>query len=186
MIFENALTITVTIPIPPFLPLERETMSKPTSRREFLASTSMLLPACLRSPTLLHGDEVRPVETATISNGDLKALVRDNSQSPKVLSGIDSLFHTMDAPNFDAYDPDSPGASAGLNFEHIISGHKNKNNAFTPRHGKYDLFASPDGSQPICSTMPITTSSSTPGATNIRASPSRFTLVGRATAWYSF
>ncbi|MBI3850699.1 MAG: hypothetical protein HY298_10575 [Verrucomicrobia bacterium] len=61
------------------------------------------------------------VETAEIVQGDLRVLFRDNSQSPKILSGVDSLFNTRAAQNFDAYDPDSPGASAGLNFEHIIS-----------------------------------------------------------------
>jgi hypothetical protein len=64
---------------------------------------------------------------------------------PEVLSGLASLFHQKDAPTFDAFDPDSPGASAGLNFEHIISGHKNANNAFTPRHGKYALYLLPGG-----------------------------------------
>jgi hypothetical protein len=62
-----------------------------------------------------------------------------------VLSGLASLVHQKDAPAFDALDPDSPGASAGLNFEHIISGHKNANNAFTPRHGNYALYLLPGG-----------------------------------------
>jgi hypothetical protein len=93
----------------------------------------------------LAGRETPPVATATIREGDLMATFRDNSQSPKVLSGLASLVNQKDAPNFDAFDPASPGASAGLNFEHIISGHKNPHNAFAPRHGTYTLHVSPDG-----------------------------------------
>ncbi len=79
-------------------------------------------------------------ETATIEHGDLKVLFRDNSQSPRVLSGADALFHRREAADFDAFDPDSPGASAGLNFEHIIAGHSSPNNLFAPRHHKYALY----------------------------------------------
>jgi hypothetical protein len=75
----------------------------------------------------------------------LKVVLRDNARSPRVLSGLASLFHQKDAPAFDAFDPDSPGASAGLNFEHVISGHQNANNAFTPRHGNYALYLLPGG-----------------------------------------
>ncbi|MHC4395749.1 MAG: hypothetical protein ACYS1A_08850 [Planctomycetota bacterium] len=80
-----------------------------------------------------------------INNGDLSVLFRDNSKSPRILSGIQSLFNLKIAEDFDAYDPHTPGASAGLNFEHIISGHKNPNNKFTPRHGRYSLSKLPDG-----------------------------------------
>jgi hypothetical protein len=79
------------------------------------------------------------VETAEIAAGDLKVLLRDNAQSPSVLSGVDSLFNVRDARDFDAFDPDTRGASAGLNFEHIICGHKSEHNAFAPRHHKYVL-----------------------------------------------
>jgi hypothetical protein len=85
------------------------------------------------------------VETAEIVRGDLSVLFRDNSQSPKILSGVDSLFNTRAAKGFDAFDPDTPGASAGLNFEHIISGHSNVANAFAPRHGRYTLYKPSDG-----------------------------------------
>src|SRR5215510_2091791 len=71
-----------------------------------------------------------PVETLLIRRGNLSVLFRDNAQSPKVLSGIDSLFNVTAAPEFDAFDPLDAGASAGLNFEHIISGHRNASNAF--------------------------------------------------------
>ncbi|MEX2172378.1 MAG: hypothetical protein WD851_23865 [Pirellulales bacterium] len=83
--------------------------------------------------------------THSIAGGDLHVLFRDNSESPRVLSGLDSMFNTRSAPGFDAYDPDEAGASAGLNFEHIISGHKHENNAFTPRHGPFALTVLPDG-----------------------------------------
>jgi hypothetical protein len=78
-------------------------------------------------------------ETATIEHGQLKVVFRDNRQSPGVLSGADSLFH-RNAPEFDAFDPDSKGASAGLNFEHIIAGHASPHNMFTPRRDRYELF----------------------------------------------
>lgn len=82
--------------------------------------------------------------TVIVTNGDLSVLFRDNSASPEILSGIQSLFNKKDAADFDAYDPDSKGASAGMNFEHIISGHRSQSNKFTPRQGKYDLFHLPN------------------------------------------
>jgi hypothetical protein len=116
------------------------------TRRRFLACIGTAMPAFACTPPLCFGDEeAKPIETTTITEGNLKVVLRDNSQSPKVLSGLASVFHQKDAPTFDAFDPDSPGASAGLNFEHIISGHKSANNAFTPRHGKYTLYALADG-----------------------------------------
>jgi hypothetical protein len=86
-----------------------------------------------------------PVQTARIELGDLAALFRDNSDSPRVLSGVDELFNAREAPGFDAFDPDGAGASAGLNFEHIIAGHSNPANMFAPRHGRYDLRELPGG-----------------------------------------
>ncbi|QDT47608.1 hypothetical protein Pan258_16440 [Symmachiella dynata] len=83
-------------------------------------------------------------ETIDIKSGDLTVQFRDNSASPKILSGVQSLFNQRDAPGFDAYDPDGRGASAGLNFEHIISGHQTPHNKFTPRHGRYTLHRLPD------------------------------------------
>ncbi len=85
------------------------------------------------------------VRTLTVERGELKILFRDNTESPKVLSGLDSLFNTKHAPDYDAYDPDGKGASAGLNFEHIISGHRNPHNKFTPRSGTYSLHRLQDG-----------------------------------------
>ena len=80
-----------------------------------------------------------------IQRGELDLTIRDNSSSPQVLSGIARMMNTVRASGFDAFDPDTPGASAGLNFEHIISGHRNKNNAFTPRSGPFTLSTTPDG-----------------------------------------
>ncbi len=85
------------------------------------------------------------VPSARIERGDLAVVFRDNSQSPQELSGIDALFNTKDAPNYDAFDPDTRGASAGLNFEHIISGHETPKNKFAPRHGQFTLHRLPDG-----------------------------------------
>ena len=86
-----------------------------------------------------------PCETAVIEHGDLRVLFRDNSQSPRVLSGADALFNLREAAAFDAFDPDTPGASAGLNFEHIIAGHASPHNAFAPRHHKYALYRAAGG-----------------------------------------
>ncbi|MBP87156.1 MAG: hypothetical protein CMJ64_10630 [Planctomycetaceae bacterium] len=89
--------------------------------------------------------EREQAQSARIEHGELSVTFRDNSQSPQVLSGIDALFNIKHAADYDAYDPDTRGASAGLNFEHVISGHANPNNKFTPRHGQYTLHKLPDG-----------------------------------------
>lgn len=81
------------------------------------------------------------LQQTTIRNGALAVEFRDNSQSPQLLSGVDSLHHLEAAPEFDAFDPHDPGSSAGLNFEHIISGHSNPANWFAPRNGTYRLCA---------------------------------------------
>lgn len=100
---------------------------------------------CAAGPLTVAGSPGTPVETALIEAGDLSVLFRDNAQSPGVLSGIDALFNRKEAPGFDAFDPDTRGASAGLNFEHIIAGHENPNNAFAPRQSPYRLYRHPDG-----------------------------------------
>jgi hypothetical protein len=81
----------------------------------------------------------KQVPSVHIQQGELSVTFRDNSQSPQVLSGIDALFNIKHAASYDAFDPDAHGASAGLNFEHIISGHQTPNNKFTPRYGRYTL-----------------------------------------------
>lgn len=78
-------------------------------------------------------------ETSTVNEGELSVHFRDNSQSPRVLSGLQSLFNVKHAAGYDAYDPHGSSTSAGLNFEHIISGHQDDRNMFTPRHGRYEL-----------------------------------------------
>ena len=70
----------------------------------------VLIPACARQ------EEKR---TVSVKHGDLAVMFRDNSD-PSRLSGIDTLINVEEAPDYDAYDPGEPGASAGLNFEHII------------------------------------------------------------------
>ncbi|MGD9720785.1 MAG: hypothetical protein AB7O59_13935 [Pirellulales bacterium] len=99
---------------------------------------SGVLCACLAAVTCAEELAWRAVESVEIEHGPLRALFRDNGQSPRVLSGVDALFHRA-APEFDAFDPDSPGASAGLNFEHIICGHASTHNMFTPRKGRMVL-----------------------------------------------
>ena len=88
-----------------------------------------------------NGEKVKTLE---LRHGEIVLQLGDNSESPGVLSGVQSLVHTCSA-DFDAFDPSTAGASAGLNFEHIISGHKNRANRFAPRHGRYELFKLPDG-----------------------------------------
>jgi hypothetical protein len=80
-----------------------------------------------------------------LDKGDLRVLFKDNSQSPQILSGLQSLFNAAAAPEFDAFDPDTPSASAGLNFEHIISGQNNQHNKFSPRKGPYSLHRLENG-----------------------------------------
>lgn len=84
------------------------------------------------------------VVTAKIAAGNLAVVFRDNSNSPQILSGAESLVHLKDSKDFNAFDPDSAGAAAGLNFEHIISGHRNPANPFTPRSGLYSMYLLPD------------------------------------------
>jgi len=96
-----------------------------------------ILVAALSAAQRIPGERVA---TARIVSGDLAVLFRDNADSPRILSGIQSLLHLKDSKEFNAFDPHSLGAAAGLNFEHIISGHSDPANRFTPRHGKYSLY----------------------------------------------
>src|SRR5215475_176159 len=101
-------------------------MSWLATRRAFLKSAAMLpaIAAGARAGEPAAKKTDGEGDTTRLEAGDLKLVLRDNVESPRVLSGIDSLFNLRDAPGFDAFDPDSPGASAGMNFEHIIAGHK--------------------------------------------------------------
>lgn len=114
-------------------------MNVSTNRRQFLGRLAMGLPIGIAAAKGIRADDALPENVIELVEGNLKAVIRDNSESPRVLSGLDSLVHLTDAPDFDAFDPDSGGASAGLNFEHIISGHENSNNAFTPRKGAFSF-----------------------------------------------
>jgi len=108
-----------------------------------IAKTFVLVFAfAVPTATAQQGEQV---SSAHIERGDLSITFRDNSQSSHVLSGLDSMFNIKHSPAFDAYDPDSPGASAGLNFEHVISGHPSPHNKFTPRHDLYLLHRMPNG-----------------------------------------
>ena len=90
---------------------------------------------CALSDSSVRADERS--EAVRIDHGDPAVLFRDNSRSPQLLSGIDSLINAAQTTEVDAWDPNSRGASAGLNFEHIISGHQNPNNKLMPRIGRY-------------------------------------------------
>jgi hypothetical protein len=112
-------------------------------QQSFLATAFSLI-----SATILLGQSMNDVrvKTAKIEHGELSVLFQDNSESPKPkLSGVQSLFNVKHSPGYDAYDPDLPGSGAGLNFEHIITGHEGRYNAFTPRYGRYDLYRMDDG-----------------------------------------
>jgi hypothetical protein len=109
----------------------------------FPAATSPNAPAA--GPMQEAGAMGSPVESITLTRGDLSAFFRDNSHSPNDLSGVGSLKNLKDAPDFDAFDPETTGASSGLNFEHTTSGHANPNNRFSPRKGKYLLYPRSDG-----------------------------------------
>jgi len=114
--------------------------------RTAAVSLSILVARPLVVQPVSAADPLGPaVNTVEMERGELKILFRDNADSPRVLGGLDSLFNTRHAPGFDAYDPDGKGSSAGLNFEHIISGHRNANNKFTPRSGPYTLHRLADG-----------------------------------------
>lgn len=122
------------------------------NRREFLSraavGAAVGLPAAqlFGVSSIARANEETPVETAVLKGGDLEVHLRDNAKSPdRLLSGLDSLFNTKDAPGFDAFDPDTPPSSAGMNFEHIISGHSGAHNKFSPRRGKFPLFVARDG-----------------------------------------
>ena len=97
-----------------------------TPRLQLLLAICILVPAAA---------PIARAQSWQASRGDVAAHFQDNSDSPRVLSGLQSLFHLRAAADYDAFDPVQRGASAGLNFEHIIGGHANPANRFTPRHG---------------------------------------------------
>ncbi len=114
-----------------------------------IRSRSLLVPVLFASAPLaslwsncVAGNEPPngPVAKASVRCGDLAVEFLDNSQSPAILSGVDRLFNLKCSADFDAFDPNDPPASAGLNFEHIISGHSDPANWFAPRNGPYRLY----------------------------------------------
>jgi len=131
----------------------------------------------LRSDTQAAPAEA--IQTLRIECGNLSVLLRDNSLSPGILSGLDSLFSKTDAPDFDAFDPDDRGASAGLNFEHIICGHSNQFNAFTPRRGRYELFKQPQD----CSAMLVRKAEDEPWA---MSSSLKYTVIAPSSIDFEF
>lgn len=108
---------------------------------------------CQHKSSTQHTDVLElkyPAESEILlEKGELKVLFKDNSESPRILSGLQSLFNTNYAGDYDAFDPDTSSASAGLNFEHIISGHDNQNNKFSPRHGRYLLYRLADDNSTV-------------------------------------
>lgn len=80
-------------------------------------------------------DAVQRVTRTRVDAGHLSVVFRDNAESPRVLSGIGSLVHRKSAPGYSAFT-----AQGGLNFEHIIAGHRSIHNRFSPRHGPYTLW----------------------------------------------
>ncbi|MBM4091264.1 MAG: hypothetical protein FJ276_17850 [Planctomycetes bacterium] len=106
-----------------------------------VAGTSPGLPPICRAGDIqLQG----PHEAVNVQCGDLAVEFLDNTRSPQVLSGIDRLVHVRAAAGFDAFDPHDPPSSAGLNFEHIISGHHDAASYFAPRNGPYRLYRTED------------------------------------------
>jgi hypothetical protein len=101
-----------------------------------------------------EGQSGEELKTARIVAGDLSVDFLDNSNSPKILSGVDRLLNTKDAPGFDAFDPNDPGSSAGLNYEHIISGHSDPANWFAPRNGTYKLYRGPAANSVVLARKP--------------------------------
>lgn len=96
-----------------------------------MTSTNAAEPQTLLTKDIELGQAENKIQ---IDGGQLSVQFRDNSQSPPVLSGISSLVNVKNVPGYNAF-----GAHVGLNFEHIISGHYNEHNKFTPRHGTYTL-----------------------------------------------
>ena len=89
-------------------------------------------------PDIPKQDGSGDFETLSRQAGDLAVIFRDNTYSPQALSGIRSLINVQDAP---AYNP----FRIALNFEHILSGHRDEANNFRPRHGPYHLKEHADG-----------------------------------------
>lgn len=83
-------------------------------------------------------EESKPPPGVPVARGELVAHFRGNV--PDGLSGVASVRHQA-APAVAAFHaPD-----AGLNYEHILGGHSDPLNGFTPRSGAYPLRMTPEG-----------------------------------------
>ncbi|MBQ17211.1 MAG: hypothetical protein CMJ65_08800 [Planctomycetaceae bacterium] len=67
-----------------------------------------------------------PVDVMEIESGRLVFMICDNSRSVSVLNGLQSLVHRDGEDRFEAF-------KAGLNLEHLYSGHRDDHNRFCPR-----------------------------------------------------
>ena len=81
----------------------------------------------------------RPIEVAGIESGRLRYRVSDNSRSPRVLNGLGSLGYLKEG------DEPLEAFRAGLNLEHVYSGHRDDHNRFSPRRHPYLLCRERDG-----------------------------------------
>ena len=136
--------------------LRLEPRDRKASRRTWAALSGRALPPVLvlavtawavQTPVCCRADEGglgAELKRASFRVGELSVEFRDNSESPKALSGVDRLVHATQAPGYDAFDPNDPGSSAGLNFEHVISGHPDSANWFAPRRDAYRLYRRPE------------------------------------------
>jgi len=80
----------------------------------------------------------RPVDVAVVESGRIRFRVTSNSRTPQVLSGLESLSFLDKDERFEAF-------RAGLNLEHIYSGHRDVRNRFSPRKHAYLVCRERDG-----------------------------------------
>ena len=68
-------------------------MHMPLTRRRFVACLGTATPAfALASSYSLAEEDTQAVQTCTVTEGNLKVVLRDNARSPKVLSGLAPCF----------------------------------------------------------------------------------------------
>jgi hypothetical protein len=64
-------------------------MHLPRTRRRFLAGVGTATPALAIASSFSRAEgDAKAVQTGTITEGNLKVVLRDNARSPKVLSGL--------------------------------------------------------------------------------------------------
>jgi hypothetical protein len=74
----------------------------------------------------------------TIVLGDITAEFRGNELSPSRINGVNSLIH-LSNPTVNAFDGPGGYGCGGINYEHIMAGHDDPRNQFTPRSGPFIL-----------------------------------------------